>query len=33
LFSIENKATGLVAAGAVIPFSMSALSKLLVAQS
>jgi len=33
LETIENKATGLVAAGAVIPFSMSALSKLLVAQS
>jgi len=30
LETIENKATGLVAAGAVVPFTMAAVSKLLV---
>lgn len=30
LETIENKATGLVAAGAVVPFTMSAMSKMLV---
>ena len=30
LETIENKATGLVAAGAVVPFTMSAVSKMLV---
>jgi hypothetical protein len=30
LEAIENKATGLVAAGAVVPFTMAAMSKLLV---
>ncbi len=28
--TIENKATGLVAAGAVVPFTMSAMSKMLI---
>lgn len=32
LETIESKATGLVAAGAVVPFTMDALSKMLVAQ-
>ena len=31
LETIENKASGLVAAGAVVPFTMSAMSKLIVA--
>ncbi|MBC8011150.1 MAG: hypothetical protein H7067_13760 [Burkholderiales bacterium] len=31
LETIENKASGLVAAGAVVPFTMSALSKMIVA--
>lgn len=31
--TIENKATGLVAAGAVVPFTMSALSKMIVSQA
>ena len=30
LETIENKATGLIAAGAVVPFTMAAMSKLLV---
>jgi hypothetical protein len=30
LETIENKATGLVAAGAVVPFTMSAVSKMIV---
>ena len=30
--TIENKASGLVAAGAVVPFTMDSLSKLIVAQ-
>lgn len=30
LEAIENKATGLVAAGAVVPFTMAAMSKLLI---
>lgn len=30
LDTLENKATGLVAAGAVVPFTMSALSKMIV---
>lgn len=33
LETIENKASGLVAAGAVVPFTMSALSKMIIAQS
>ncbi len=33
LETIENKASGLVAAGAVVPFTMSSLSKLMVASS
>ena len=33
LETVENKATGLVAAGAVIPFTMDSLSKLLVASA
>jgi hypothetical protein len=33
LETLENKASGLVAAGAVVPFAMSSLSKLLVAQA
>jgi len=31
LETVENKATGLVAAGAIVPFTMDALSKMLVA--
>lgn len=33
LETIENKASGLVAAGAVVPFTMSALSKMIVAHA
>jgi hypothetical protein len=33
LETIENKASGLVAAGAVVPFTMSALSKMIIAQA
>ncbi|MET0262440.1 MAG: hypothetical protein ABW223_06055 [Rariglobus sp.] len=33
LETIENKATGLVAAGAVVPFTMNSLSKMIVAQA
>ena len=33
LETIENKASGLVAAGAVVPFTMSALSKMIVASA
>ena len=33
LETIENKASGLVAAGAVVPFTMSSLSKLMVASA
>jgi hypothetical protein len=33
LETVENKATGLVAAGAIIPFTMDGLSKLLVASA
>lgn len=33
LETIENKATGLIAAGAVVPFTMSALSKMIVAHA
>jgi MFS family permease len=33
LETIENKASGLVAAGAVVPFTMTALSKMIVAQA
>jgi hypothetical protein len=33
LETIENKATGLIAAGAVVPFTMSAMSKMLVGSS
>jgi len=33
LETVENKMSGLVAAGAVVPFTMSAMSKLLVSQS
>src|SRR5690606_35697740 len=33
LETIENKATGLVAAGAVVPFTMDALSKMLVSSA
>src|SRR5690606_20010856 len=32
LETIENKASGLVAAGAVVPFTMDAVSKMLIAQ-
>lgn len=32
LETVENKATGLLAAGAVVPFTMASLSKMLVAQ-
>ncbi len=31
LETVENKATGLIAAGAIVPFTMDALSKMLVA--
>ena len=31
LETVENKATGLIAAGAIIPFTMDAFSKLMVA--
>ncbi|HSI08388.1 MAG: hypothetical protein ACAH89_06480 [Rariglobus sp.] len=33
LETIENKASGLVAAGAVVPFTMSAMSKMIVAHA
>ncbi|CAM2870150.1 hypothetical protein [Rariglobus hedericola] len=33
LETIENKATGLVAAGAVVPLTMSAMSKMIIAQA
>jgi hypothetical protein len=33
LETIENKATGLVAAGAIVPFTMAGLSKLIVASA
>lgn len=33
LETIENKASGLVAAGAVVPFTMNSLSKMIVAQT
>ena len=33
LETIENKVTGLIAAGAVVPFTMAAMSKLLVGSS
>lgn len=33
LETVENKATGLVAAGAIIPFTMDSLSKMLVASA
>ncbi|MFA6962847.1 MAG: hypothetical protein WC205_18975 [Opitutaceae bacterium] len=33
LETIENKASGLVAAGAVVPFTMEALSKMIVSQA
>ena len=33
LETVENKATGLVAAGAVVPFTMDSMSKLLVASA